>query len=269
MIEFQPPMTKPLDITTAHVFGIVDQLELPLPIADLDHIAEAVRRMDLSIIATSEDVKVLLAFRDVIKAGRDTLEDLRMDQLGDLKKQTSAIDAYFRRYRRPLDQALERATDKENGFRREQRRVAEEEAARQRKVEEDRVMAEAIQREEEAAQARVKAFRLASEGKTEQAAQVAREAEEKLYQADHMVAEAVEMPLPPVLVGPTKHTSVFGGKSFEKRFWTYEITDFEAIPREWLIIDHYNVNDAIQRKDNPVRNIAGLRIFEDIKSRHG
>ena len=264
MTELQTQQT-----TALAIFPTVPEDRLPMPAADLVRIAEAIRRADLSVVRDVDDMKVALAFRDVMKAGKDELESLRKAQVEDLKKQTSAIDTFFRGFRRPIEEAMLRLDEKENAFRREQRRLAEEEAARQRKIDEERTLAEAKEREEHARLLAEEAARLEAAGKGDEAQAAMEQAIAKAAEADHIVNEAIDAPPPPVLVGPTKFNCVFGGKSTERREWAYEEVDFEKIPREWLMVDSAKVIAAIRRKDNPVRSIPGLRIFENIKSRHG
>lgn len=55
----------------------------------------------------------------------------------------------------------------------------------------------------------------------------------------------------------------YGGTASLRDFWRFEIRDFEAIPREWLVIDEAAVNRAIRRADSPIRQLPGLRIYND------
>lgn len=43
--------------------------------------------------------------------------------------------------------------------------------------------------------------------------------------------------------------------------WKYEIFDESQIPREWLCVDTTKIQRAITQRDNPVRDIPGVRVY--------
>jgi len=45
--------------------------------------------------------------------------------------------------------------------------------------------------------------------------------------------------------------------------WKFEVLDLSAVPREWLVLDDSRVALSIRRKDSPIREIPGLRIYDD------
>lgn len=50
-----------------------------------------------------------------------------------------------------------------------------------------------------------------------------------------------------------------------RTIWRYEITDERIVPKHYLMVDTTKIQRSITRKDNPVRDIPGVRIYsEDI-----
>lgn len=239
---------------------------LPLPLASLQRLALAAQRIKESAIVSDQDASVVTDFWTVLNSGVKMLEDKRKAQVEEMTKRTAAINKFFRGFRRPLEEAMNLATGKINDFRREQRRFAEEQAAREHKEAEDRRLAEAARQEKEAQEAQEQAAALENEGRTVEAQAALDVAQVKEAQAQHALNEAADLPMAPVMTGPTKFRGAFGRTSHEKVFWNYEVKDFDQIPREWLALDVERVKESINRKENPARQIPGLRIFEDVKS---
>ena len=77
-------------------------------------------------------------------------------------------------------------------------------------------------------------------------------------QAKKADVEPVEMPK---MVAPVKQDPVRtdSGTASTRMEWTYEITDFDKIPRQYLIINPPSVKLAIK---SGIREVPGLRIFE-------
>lgn len=50
-----------------------------------------------------------------------------------------------------------------------------------------------------------------------------------------------------------------------RTIWRYEVLNSAEVPRQWLCVDTVKIQKAVTRKDKPVREIPGVRIFsEDI-----
>lgn len=47
--------------------------------------------------------------------------------------------------------------------------------------------------------------------------------------------------------------------------WKYEILNESQIPREWLCVDTTKIQRAVTRRENPVRDIPGVKIYHDEK----
>ncbi len=50
-----------------------------------------------------------------------------------------------------------------------------------------------------------------------------------------------------------------------RRVWTFEVTDAEAIPREYLILDTAEVKEEMKRKGPENVEIPGIRIYQETK----
>jgi len=115
------------------------------------------------------------------------------------------------------------------------RREAEERAAAERRAAEDKALADAE--------------RLAAEGKS--------------AEADQVLAEGAELA---GSVGPVQRAGPVRGRTAGAASigtkWDFEITAPEQVPRELCSPDSKKIRAAVQRKDNPLREVAGLRIFE-------
>ncbi len=72
-------------------------------------------------------------------------------------------------------------------------------------------------------------------------------------------------PAPPPVRAAARVVSSATGKvaATASRFWRYEVSDFDKIPREWLIINDARVKAAIA---GGAREIPGLDIIEDIRT---
>lgn len=116
-------------------------------------------------------------------------------------------------------------------------------------------------KEAEALKARQEADRLAREaagGKgdvigAQVRADEARAASDAAFKAADQAARAA-----PVVRGQfaTKAASL-------RTLWKFEITDPALVPREWLTVDESKIGQAVRRSANPVREIPGVRIWDE------
>lgn len=142
--------------------------------------------------------------------------------------------------------------------RRERERKAREEAeALQRKLQAEaeeanrKAAEEARKRAEEEARARN-----ASEAEIEAAKKRAEEEAAK----NAVVAPTVAAP---VVQEAPKITRTEAGSASQRKVWSFEVENPEAVPREYLMVDEKKVRDAVRMG---VRDIAGVKIFEDTKT---
>lgn len=73
-------------------------------------------------------------------------------------------------------------------------------------------------------------------------------------------------PLPPapapIEAPQEKLTTTFGTVKIKDK-WTFDVIKSDDVPREWLCIDEKKVLAAINQKQEPVRQIAGLKIHPE------
>lgn len=128
----------------------------------------------------------------------------------------------------------------------------------QRKIDEEaRLAREAA--EKEAAEARAKAEEAAKAGSADAArlAEIAKAEEEKAAVVADMPTVKVEAPVIPQDTGPVRTAA---GTASTKLVWKFEITDPNAVPREFLVVDEKAIRQAVAAG---VRQIAGVNIYSE------
>ena len=174
--------------------------------------------------------------------------------VGPLNEHTKKINDVFHLVLDPVAEAERIVKRKIGDYQLERRRKAEE-AARLAELERRRLEAEALQRAEEA----VRAAQAASEAPTlplfverqEQAVATAGAAQEAAAKA----AAPILTPAP-----PAKTVQVGGAKATVKTRWTFKLTDFQKVPRAFLVLNETSVRKAL---DAGIREIPGLDIVEE------
>ena len=234
-------------------------LVLPLPTdAELEPYREAAARFrqEAEALAIGGDealglaITSLAAIAETNRAG----EAHRKRLTATLNEHVKKINAVFHMVMDPLAEAERIVKRKIGDYQMEQRRKAEE-AARLAELERRRLEAEALQRAEEA----VRAAQAASEAATlplfverqEQAVATAGAAQEAAAKA----AAPILTPAP-----PPKTVQVGGAKATVKSRWTFKLTDFQKVPRAFLVLNETAVRKAL---DAGIREIPGLHIFEE------
>ncbi len=161
-----------------------------------------------------------------IAGNNKRLEAQRVSLVKPLNDHVKFINGQFRDWMEPLKSANEIVRSKVLTYTREQARLAAEaQAAEDRRI-----------RAEEA--------RLAEEAKT----------------AVQPAAPAPPPPMrAPIPVAPQKTTRSPLATTTVKKVWQYEITDPDAVPREYLVVDEKKIAAVVRAG---VRSIAGVRIFE-------
>lgn len=118
---------------------------------------------------------------------------------------------------------------------------------------------EALANADMALRSKVITYRQQEEAKVEKARQealtkaLAAQEKGQHAKATALATEAV------ALTGPAKQTMAEDGALQAKKRWTFEVTDFKLVPREYLTVDDREVNTAIRAG---VRDVPGLRIFQ-------
>ena len=86
-----------------------------------------------------------------------------------------------------------------------------------------------------------------------------REALQKSHEdKGHVIDETPRAELVPE-VAPIKTVSALKTRTT----WKYEILNEQKIPREWLCVDTIKIQRAVTRRDDPVRDIPGVRIYDE------
>lgn len=159
----------------------------------------------------------------LLKALIKNIEKKRLEHSRVVIDFRDANNTWYKEFKTPLDEELLRITTMSGEF---QRKCREEE----RKAEEAR-QAEIRRREA-----------------------IQKDHEEK----GHVIDETPRAELVPE-VAPIETASALKTRTT----WKYGIIDEQKIPREWLCVDTSKIQRAITRRDNPIRDIPGVKIYED------
>lgn len=203
-------------------------------------------------LAVTDDASLKLATElgAAIQKNRKALEDLREQFKRPALEFGRAVDSFYRPAIQRCDdvkRALgERIFGYQDKLRREaeERRRAEEEKARKEKEEADRIAAEA-------AKAAAESGDLNADIEAEQKRLAAQEAGDR---AD--VAAAA-----PVPIVETGARAASGGGVSARMEWTFEVTDRNAVPREFLVVDERAIAAYVKARKGQVE-IAGVRVFQ-------
>jgi hypothetical protein len=151
-----------------------------------------------------------------------------------------AVNALFREVTAPFGEADSIASRKILDYDREERRKAAEAAA---EAERKRLEAEALLREAERAEAAGKA-------------EIAEKLLDKAIGDEAIARESQAQARIPARTIPVDAGTV----SVRAKPWTYRVVDVALVPREYLMVDHGKVREAIRAG---AREIAGLEIFQE------
>ena len=160
-----------------------------------------------------------------IAGNKKRLEAQRVSLVRPLNDHVKFINERFKGWMAPLESADQAVRGKVLTYQREQSRIAAEAQA----AEEKRIRAEQTRLAEEAEAANV-----------------------PLAPAPPPMAETLPAP-------PPKTTRSALGTTTTRKVWQYEITDAEAIPREYLAVDEKKIAAVVRAG---IRSIAGVHIFE-------
>ena len=234
-------------------------LILPLPTdTELEPYREAATRFrqeaEALVIGGDEALGLAITSLAAIATVNRQGEAHRKRLVGPLNEHTKKINDVFHLVLDPVAEAERIIKRKIGDYQMEQRRKAEE-AARLAELERRRLEADAMQRAEEAG----RAAKAASEAPTlplfverqEQAVATAGAAQEAAAKA----AAPILTPAP-----PPKTVQVGGARATVKTHWTFKLTDFQKVPRAFLVLNETSVRKAL---DAGIREIPGLDIFEE------
>jgi len=191
----------------------------------LEQVNEIVRKSEATVLKIDSRADTVIANAQIglLKALIKNIENKRLEHSRVLIDFRDTNNAWYNEFKKPLDDELLRITTMSGEY---QRKCREEE----RKAEEKR-QAEIRRREE------------------------IQKAHEK---KGHIIDETPRAELVPE-VAPIKTVSALKTRTT----WKYEILDETKIPREWLCADTTKIYRAVTRRDDPVRNIPGVRIYSE------
>ncbi len=187
-----------------------------------------------------------------IAGNNKRLEAQRVSLVKPLNDHVKFINGQFRDWMEPLKSANEIVREKVLAYTREQARIAAEAQA----VEDRRI--------------RTEQARLAAEEERVRAEQARLEAEAEAANAPPPPPLPPPPPTPPVApapvpmrapipAAPEKTTRSVLATTTIKKVWQYEITDADAVPREYLAVNEKKIAGVVRAG---LRSIAGVRIFE-------
>lgn len=193
----------------------------------LEIVNEYIRKSQATVLKVDCRTDSVLA-NDQIGLGKavsSNIEKKRLEHSRIVMDFRDTNNAWYTEFKNPIDEELLRITTMSGVY---QRKCREEE----RKAEEER-------------QAKIRE----------------REAKQEAHRVKgHIIDETPRAELVPE-VAPIETVSAL------KTHWTwkYEILEESKIPREWLCVDTTKIQRAVTRRENPVRDIAGVRIYHDEK----
>jgi len=191
----------------------------------LAEVNEFLRKSQATVIKVDCRADTVIASDQIglIKAVVSNIEKKRLEHSRVVMEFRDANNAWYNDFKSPLNEELLRITTMSGEYHRKCRE--EERKAEERRQAEIR-RREAIQKDHE--------------------------------EKGHVIDETPRSELIPQ-VAPIKTVSALKTRTN----WKYEIIDETKIPHEWLYVDNAKIYRAVTRRDNPVRNIPGVRIFSE------
>jgi hypothetical protein len=216
---------------------------------------EVLEEAEVQPVSDDEEEAAAAQLLVAIKRELKGLETARLRLTRPLNDHVSMINAEFRPGKALLEEAEQVLKRRISNYRRrldEQRRVEVQrqlEAARAREAEE----AAAIREAEEAA---------ADDAEVVDAQPVVEDTPTPTSEsAPTPVPVPERLAAPPPAAGPQHRRVQGGGSVTATRVWKFEIEDESQVPRDYLVVDERSIREAVAAG---VREIAGVRIFEDV-----
>lgn len=182
----------------------------------------ALSKKTILVVDSMEDSAAASNRRTVLKELRKQMENKRLEFGRIIKEFGKGWDAFFKEPIKPAEDEISRLQELELVYVQKCREL-------ERKAEEERQ----------------------AEIKRREAIQKAHE--EKGHKVDETPRESL---IPEVQTAKTMTLT----KTLD--YWTYEVIDESQVPREYLTVDTVKINQVIKRKDKPVREIPGLKIYK-------
>ena len=197
-------MAKPATIETKAIVAINQKAS---------DMVETARSLSVVDETSMEGATALLVF---VAGAKKSLEEQRVFLVKPLNDHVKAINAKFKEWIFPLDEADRLVRRKALGYQQEQ----------------ETIRLEALRQAEEA--------RVATLGEPD-------------------VEDQEEETLPDLVERPSRTVTSDRGSTSVRKTWAFEVTDEDAVPREYLVIDDDVIVIAIR---NGMRTIPGVRIYQ-------
>jgi hypothetical protein len=223
--------------------------ELPEVVNAQRSMTEVLEEAEVQPVSDDEEEAAAAQLLVAIKRELKGLETARLRLTRPLNDHVSMINAEFRPGKALLEEAEQVLKRRISNYR---RRLDE-----QRRVE--------VQRQLEAARAREAEEAAAIREAEEAAADDAEVVDAQPVVEDTPTPTSVPVPerlaAPPPAAGPQHRRVQGGGSVTATRVWKFEIEDESQVPRDYLVVDERSIREAVAAG---VREIAGVRIFEDV-----
>jgi hypothetical protein len=241
-------------------------LNLPMAKARFEDFAKVVEqiRTDAKTVSVNNDesLKFAVALGGESKRITKAIETRRKEIINDPGEFVKAVNGFCKLLTDPLAEAESAVKQKISMYQSQiemERRKAEEAARRAAAELQDKLRREA---DEANRKAREEAIRQAEEEARNRKASETEIEAARNQAADS--AKSVEIEAPTVIapVFPKAENVVraeSGAAAFQRKSWEFELTDIDAVPRDYLILDEKKVRDAIRMG---IRTIPGIRIYE-------
>lgn len=220
--------------------------------------------LDLTI-KDAESMAVGIDRGTKIKGALNKLEAMRKEMVGPLNDQVKAINAKFKFFSEPLENAKDSLNKKLIVFQEAERRKAElirQEAERKAAEEQARIDAEreAAERKMIEEQAKLDAAKIDEETRAAAKKKLEEENAKKQQElADLEAGQQIAAAMVAPVVEKTTRTAS-GAKITFKQRWVWDLEDIDAVPREFMCVDEAAVKKAISMG---IRNIPGIKIYQE------
>ena len=191
--------------------------------------SELAAQAERAVIDSDDSASRMTDLLGIVKARLKSSEDARKALVKPLNDHVKWINDQFKGATEDLRTADALGRRKLNAYLQEKEARERAERERQRREAEERALEEAS--------------RLEASGKAKEA--------EALVDSAALIPEAPKS-------GPTR--GAYGASAAQQRRWTFEVTDINKVPTEFLVVDAGLVRAEIR---NGLREIPGLRIFQE------
>lgn len=215
--------------------NVAIKLESEKELEILSNAGELIQMADRVVINSHEDNEKASDLVKFIKTCFKKAEDDRKGITDPLNAVIKNINARYKKITEPLESAEKKVKSAMLTYAQEQRRIAEQEEAARRAAAEVEALERAVKLEEE----------------------------NKLAEADIIVDRVIEQNSAPMVAAQSQPIrGNFGSTSSIKKSWAFEVTDIKALANANPLLVIENAVAIREQIRLGVREIAGVRIFE-------